>query len=396
MQQEQLKELINNLKELFNDRQETTQEFIKKTERVINLFVSLYLQPDLKDRATLLPIVFNEKKLKLEGDTRYRLGVERHGQVHLNIGILYNIYDKIDPPEEIELEGQENEKTERSQEEMQELYFIIRNQTILELIDAVAHETRHVFQHFYYKFRNSGERDKAEVYKDILGAGAEHIVSDFLDVNQNAVYAVLLILGHKNEILKARIEELMDEEGGYFLYARQPHEKDARRYSLSKVLQFKKDILKLWKKGEVTKSSALNLNSIKNTAVMKLADIQAVRNNLTLLFSHFYIEEVEIFEEEKDFNSWFIQAEKEIEVDDVICYFETMEKSKKGFLGVIEEALQEARDLFNSSYLRQIFDDREKCEELKKKLKERGIEHGVKILIAKELGEFDSEECYDY
>ncbi|MBE7074155.1 MAG: hypothetical protein E7379_03595 [Clostridiales bacterium] len=395
MEKERLEILCEILSELLNDLSyEMTKEYVDKAEKAINLFVECYIQPELKGLDKLPTINFDQRKLDLSDESStICLGRTKNNKVTLNTGVFYNTEERM--VEEYDAKcydttfADENAIEQKYQENYKKNFMAVRNQTLIDFIIAVAHEMRHLFQYRYDFHRRHHDSVKRQLYKNLIGNNADEIVRDIDDCDQDALWLMIESLKMKYGETIAQLNDIYTDDGGFVLYSKSLLEKDARRYSMKKILEFKKDLLSLWKEGKCEEEVIDQMQCLKQQEKSySLLDIKEIRSMLMFEFCLCFQEELENIEEEKEFDEWFDEKRKTLTINDVVYVLSRLvEYDKNAKFCVSEDTVEILRHFLNSKFIVELTNG--DFQLFKNRLKARKLNYAVKIMNAWERNEFD-------
>lgn len=190
------------------------KEYMDKVEKLMKLYVEVYVEPIVKGNDKLSKISYNKDAQNVDVKQKMTLGATdaESGNIKINIGLLQDVEPGLN-------------------------YVERRNKMLFALIGTVSHEARHSFQVIYRKLlekNNKKDIKKLEFYKKLLGEKAEEIADSTLNgLTNEQLEAYLLIMQITHPDLQDHFNALSDGmKQTSSLYYASLHEQDARQAEL--------------------------------------------------------------------------------------------------------------------------------------------------------------------
>jgi len=368
------------LDELMSDKSIlTSKSYVRKLEKMLNLFAELYILPDLQGIDDLCEIVYDEKDGNMPTeDAKYRLGVAdgETRTIVLYVGLLFDLpaisYQQFCASHNIELGGQLTEK-------QLDLFVAFnrrkRNEFVVIFMDSIAHESRHINQLRYLLYKESDNTEKKNLYLSMFGQDGDKIVGkvykdELLEKPVLNIISFLIESGDLHVDEKLSLNKFKDEEINYILYFKQPDEKDAREYSHEKIRTFKQDLVKYMQEENVGINTLFHfIGYLKTRDTLKMARYKKISKKLYKFCNRQDDVEYIMEKRERFVDNWIRSAQQYLMPSQLVEYLKHVVENEE-----IANVLNEFYSILHNRLLKNIFEDEKNVSRLKEMLQEDGLD----------------------
>ena len=347
--------------------------YVKRLEEAINLFVEVYVNPDVEGFDKLKKVCFNEKKQENAQGMKWGESIDDLAVV--NVGILYSIDDIL-----------KRSGIDKTHEDYEKAYIKLRNSLVFGLFSTAAHELRHVMQYNYVMQKKEAmpDRRKLEGYRKLLGNVAEPIVKNFYDDSRilgKEVGAFFELL-KSNDYDFSKIKTYCGGNIQHWMYMISDEETDARNYETAKLNAFRAEVEKIGRHAE--KQNKQNAILKKSDKVFLLGQKDGFNEKLRKATKQKTEEERRFSGNDASLMKTLEKKAKEISLEEIVQFTRDMSENREK-----REFFANAVKLFHrGKLLSHIFQNEEKVSLLKNMLIKEELYFAIDM-IDKRRGEVD-------